>query len=119
MTAPNILGLTTVNGKTVGAAITTSMVAALTNAASSNKVYKVNSVYVSNIDGSNPVDVTVTFYNGTMDYSLADNQTVTNGSTLVVVSKDAPIYLEETHAIRVQASANSDAEVVISYEDMS
>jgi hypothetical protein len=32
------------------------------------------------------------------------------------VSKDAPIYLEETHVLKALASAASDIEMVVSYE---
>ena len=48
MAAPNIKSgssVTTVTGKTVGYAVTTSMAAALSNGSSSGKVLKINSVY--------------------------------------------------------------------------
>ena len=39
-------------------------------------------------------------------------------STLVVVGKDSPIYLEEGQSIRGGASANGDLDVIISYEEL-
>ena len=50
-------------------------------------------------------------------YHLAKTVTVPNDATLIVIGKDAPIYLEESDEIR-EASANSDLEVVISYEEL-
>ena len=81
---------------------------------------KVNSIIIANIDGTNSADVTVSFYDSSQSsaHSLASTVTVPADSTLVVLGKDSPIYLEESDEIRGGASANGDLEVVISYEEL-
>ena len=64
MTAPNIAGLTTVTGKSVGVAVGTSATDLVANAASSNKVFKINSVVISNVDGTNAATIEVILQKG-------------------------------------------------------
>ena len=117
MAAPNIVNVTTILGKTAVLAVTTSATAIVTNSAASNKVFKVNALYVSNIDGTNAADVTVDVYRSTTPYRIASTISVPADSTLDVISKS--IYLEEGDSIRVTASANGDLEAVCSYEEIS
>lgn len=122
MAAPNIKSgssVTTVTGKTVGYAVTTSMAAALSNGASSGKVLKVNSVYCANVDGSAAADISLEHYNGTTAFKLANTIAVPADATQVLITREAYIYLEEGHSLRAQASAASDLELVISYEEIS
>ena len=119
MAAPNLVNVSSIYGKTMGAALgTTTTTSLLANASGSNKLLKINSIIVSNVDGSNAADATISWYNGTTDYRLARTVAVPADSTLVVIGKDAPIYLEENHSIRGGASAASDLEIVISYEEL-
>ena len=119
MAAPNILSATSIYGKQVGAALdTTTTTSLLANAASSNKLLKINSIIVANVDGYSSADATVSWYDGSTDYHLAKTVAVPADSTLVVVGKDSPIYLEEGHSIRGGASANSDLEVLICYDEL-
>lgn len=62
MTAPNLLSPTTITGKTVADAVGATDTTILSNASGSNKVLKVNSLIVSNIDGTNACDLTVKHY---------------------------------------------------------
>jgi len=116
MAAPNIVAVATITGKTDVLAVTTSATAITTNSASSGKVYKINSLVVSNVDGTNNADVTADLFRSSTAYHLAKTITVPADSTLVVISKDNAIYLEEGDALRLTASANSDLEAVCSYE---
>ena len=118
MAAPNVVNVTSIYGKTTGGALTTSNADMLT--CPTDKLLKVNSIIVSNIDGGNDADVTVAFYNvdNTTAYHLAKGVTVPTKSTLVVLGKDAPIYLEEGDKIQALASAAGDLEIVISYEEL-
>lgn len=121
MAAPNIKSantLVSVTGKTVGYAVTTSLAAALTNGASSGKLFKVNCVYCANIDGANSADITLTHYNGTTDFRFAYTITVPADATQMLIARDAFIYLEEGQSLRAQASASSRLELVISYEEI-
>lgn len=120
MANPNIVGVTNILGKTVGQAVGTSAAAIVTNAASSNKIYKINSLVISNIDGTNAADITATVYKGqSTEYHLAKTISVPADATLVLVSKDTTLYLEENDSIRLTASAASDLEAVCSYEEIS
>lgn len=119
MAAPNLISLTAIYGKTVGAALGTSSADILTNSAGSGKVFKVNAIYVANVDGTNNADATVGFYDAsaTAAYKLASTITVPADATLDIISKS--IYLEEGDKITALASAASDLEIVVSYEELS
>jgi len=119
MAAPNIVEATSIYGKTTAAGLTTSLTTSLlANSASSNKLLKINSIIVGNKDGTNNADATVSFYDGSTDYYLAYTITVPADSTLVVLGKDAPIFLEEGQSLRGGASAESDLDAIISYEEL-
>ena len=119
MAAPNLVNVSSIYGKTLGAALNTNLNnAILANAGGSNKLLKINSIIVANIDGSNASDVSVEFFDGSTAYRLASTITVPADSTLIVLGKDEPIYLEEGHSIRGGASAASDLEIIISYEEL-
>jgi hypothetical protein len=119
MAAPNIINVTTITGKTAVQAVTTSATAIVENSAGSNKVFKINSLTISNVDGTNSADISVQFFRSSVAYEIAHTVAVPADATLVVISKDTSIYLEEGDALRLQASANSDLEAVCSYEEIS
>lgn len=117
MAAPNIVNVATITGKTAVQAIGTSATAIVTNSASSNKVFKVNALYVSNVDGINNATVNIDLYRSSTAYHIAKTITVPADATIDVLNK--PIYLEEGDALRLTASAASDLEGVCSYEEIS
>ena len=117
MTAPNIVNVVTITGKTAVMAVTTSATAIVTNSAASGKVFKVNALYVSNVDGTDNADLTVDIYRSSTAYHIAKTVNVPADATLDVISKS--IYLEEGDSLRLTASANSDLEAVCSYEEIS
>ena len=120
MANPNIAGLSNIYGKGAGQAVGTSAAAIVTNSSSSGKIYKINSLIVSNVDGTNAADITATVYkNQSTEYHLAKTISVPADTTLVIVSKDTTVYLEENDSIRLTASAASDLEAVCSYEEIS
>lgn len=119
MAAPNIVNVTTIIGKTAVQAVTTSATAIVTNSAASNKVFKINSLVVSNVDGVNSADISVQLFRSSVAYKIAHTVAVPADASLVVISKDTAIYLEEGDALRLLASANSDLEAVCSYEEIS
>lgn len=119
MAAPNIVGVTTITGKTAVLSVTTSPTAIVSNSAASGKVFKINSLIVSNIDGTNSADISIDFYRSSTSYYLASTISIPSDATLIVISKDTAIYLEEGDSIRCLASANSDLQAVCSYEEIS
>ena len=120
MANPNIVNVTSILGETVIGALTTTSTVLVSNAASSGKVYKINTIIASNIDGTN--DGAVTFginsnVGGTgTTTELASTVTVPADATLVVLDKNSSFYLQEDKSIVGLANANSTLEYVISYE---
>ena len=120
MAAPNLVNVTSITGKIDGHALTTDD---LDNANSNvltcaaDKLIKINSIIVANIDGSSSVNIDVAV-NLASDarFRIASTVAVPADSTLVVIGKDSPIYLEESDELEARASAASDAELVVSYE---
>ena len=117
MAAPNIVNVATITGKTAVQAVTTSATAIVTNSAASGKVFKVNALYISNVDGTNNADVNVDIFRSSTAYHVAKTVSVPADATLDIISKS--IYLEEGDTLRLTASANSDLEAVCSYEEIS
>jgi hypothetical protein len=124
MAAPNLANPTTIIGKTTTVALAnTSATTIISNPASSGKVLKVNSLYVSNVDGANAAAITVQYYSaaniGGTAFPIVFTVTVPADATVVVISKDTQIYLEENTSIGATASAANDLTVIASYEDIS
>ena len=119
MAAPNIVNVTSIYGKTMGAALGTTTTTDILSCPS-NKVLKINSIIVANVDGSSNADVTVYFYDNSAStrYQLANTVTVPADATLVVIGKDSPIYLEESDQIEGGANATGDLVMIISYEEL-
>jgi len=118
MAAPNLKSPTTITGKTARYAVTGSLANALANSAASGKVFKINSIFCANVDGTNQADISVSIYNGTTDFYLAKTLTVPADATQIISSKDTYFYLEEGDSIRAVANAASDLELVIGYEEI-
>jgi hypothetical protein len=117
MAAPNIVNVSTITGKTAVQAVGTSATAIVTNSAASGKVFKVNALYVSNVDGTNNAEINVDLYRSSTAYHIAKTVVVPADSTLDIISK--AIYLEEGDALRLTANDTSDLEAVCSYEEIS
>ena len=119
MAAPNIVNVSSIYGKTrafqLDNTLTTQLVG---NASGSNKLLKINSIIVGNKHGTDNVDVTISWYDGSTDFYLAKTVTVPAKSTLIVLGKDSPLYLEENQQFRGGASANSALDCIISYEEL-
>ena len=123
MANPNIVAVATINGNVKAAAILTTIGEIVSNTASSGKIFKVNSLYVANIDGTASVDITVNHYSqqalGGTAIALASTVAVAADSTLVVVTKDSAIYLLENQSMGILASAAGDAVFTCSWDEIS
>jgi len=124
MTAPNIVNVTTITGKTnVVDLTTTNATLVVENTAGSNKVFKINSLVVSNVDGTNAADITVSLYSedniGGTATQIVSTVSVPADASLVVIDKNTSIYLEEDKSIGATAGAANDLKVVCSYEEIS
>ena len=124
MAAPNIVNVSTLIGKTTVVDLTTTnATSVVSNAASSGKVLKVNTLVVSNVDGNSPYDITINLYSqaaaGGTATQIASTISVPADATLVVIDKSTGIYLEEDKSIGAIASSASKLKVVCSYEEIS
>jgi len=131
MAAPNIVNVATITGITTFVSgistisITTGVSTIVTNAASSGKVLKINSLVATAIGDT--TGVSVQLYNSGTTHtaagatvSLASTMTVPIYSSLAVIDKNTSIYLEEGHQIGCTAQSNAGTiDVVCSYEDIS
>lgn len=130
MAAPNIVNVATITGKTYYDALAdTNLTSVVLNAASSGKVFKINTLIASNVDGSSAATVDVSYHPSTTTavgstvsstgYHIAKTVTVPADSSLVIISKDTAIYMEESSVLAVKASAADDIDIVVSYEEIS
>ena len=124
MAAPNIVNVATITAKTATVALSsTSQTTLVSNAASSDKVFKINMIQVANVDGTNACNVTVDVHSqddgGGTAYSLVSTISVPADASLVVVDKNTALYLEEDKSITATAGTANDLEVIVSYEEIS
>ena len=133
MAAPNIVNVATITGVTTfhaGIAVTTGGKGALgvttvvSNAASSGKVLKINSLTAAAIGSTTGVTLQyfdhVNHASAGSTVSLGTTISVPNFSTLVVISKENSIYLEENTSLGIFAQPNTGTiDVVCSYEEIS
>ena len=119
MAAPNIVAVTSIYGKTMGAALGTTVTTDILTCPA-NKVLKINSIIVANVDGSSSADATIYFFDNSAStrYQLASTVAVPADTSLVILDKNNAIYLEESDQIEGGASATGDLVITISYEEI-
>ena len=117
MATPNIVNVATINAKNATALLDgTSRTTAVDVPA--EKIAKINTILVANVDGTNAADITieVSVDNGSNYVKLANTISVPADATLSFLEN--PIYLDETDILAVTASANSDLTYFVSYEEI-
>jgi len=133
MAAPNIVNVTTITGVTTfhaGIAATTGGKGALgittvvSNAASSGKVLKINSLVAAGIAAT--TGVTLQYFNNinhvsaSSTVSIGMTLSVPTFSTLALITKDNSVYLEENTSLGIFAQPNTGTiDVVCSFEEIS
>lgn len=122
MANPNIVNVTSIIGNSLSVAVGTSATQLASNAASSGKVFKINSILVANIDGTAAADVTVNIYSaaamGGSATAIASTISVPADATLIVIDKTTMFYLLENQSIGAIASAAGDLVATISFEEI-
>jgi hypothetical protein len=124
MANPNIVNVTAIFGNTSTTALsTTSATAIVSNAASSGKVYKINSIVVANVDGTNAADITINLYSqddiGGTATAIASTISVPADATLIVTDKTTSFYLLEDKSVGAVAGTANDLIVTCSWEELS
>jgi len=122
MANPNIVAVTNIVGNTLSAAVLTTATQLASNAASSGKVFKINSIVIANIDGTSAADVTVNIYSaaalGGTPLAIASTISVPADASLIVTDKTTAFYLLEDRSIGALASAAGDLVATISFEEI-
>jgi len=123
MANPNIVNVTAIYGNTSTTALsTTSATSIVSNAASSGKVYKINSIVVANVDGTNAADITINLYSaaslGGTATAIASTISVPADATLIVTDKTTSFYLLEDRSIGATAGTAGDLVVTASWEEL-
>jgi len=124
MTAPNIANVSSIVGITTAVVLsTTNSTLFLSNSSGSNKVFRINNITTSNIDGTANADITIRYHTSAAgagtSIPLANTITIPADASLVVVGKDNQLYLEENRSFTAQASLANDLAVFCSYEEIS
>ena len=125
MAAPNIVNVTTITGVTTfksGIGTAGAITTVVSNAASSGKVLKINSLMASGIGATTGVTVKLSNNAAGTGSSVSIGMTlsVPTFSTLAVISKDNSVYVEEDRSIIVFAQPNAGTiDVVCSFEEIS
>ena len=126
MANPNIVNVTNILGNTSTNLISSTAdpfaTALVNNAASSGKVYKINSIIVANVDGSSIADITIKIFSeddlGGTGTEIASTISVPPDASLVVIDKTTSFYLLEDKSIGATASAANDLVVTCSWEEI-
>ena len=126
MANPNIVNVTTILGNTSTTLISSTAdpfaTALVDNAASSGKVFKINSIVAANVDGSSACDITIKIFSedalGGTGTAIASTISVPADATLIITDKTTSFYLLEDRSIGATASAANDIVVTISWEEI-
>jgi hypothetical protein len=124
MANPNLASATAVYAANAQLSLTsTSATQLITNAASSGKVYLIDSIVVSNVDGVNAADITVTRFQSATNtgtaFPLCSTVVVPADASLIVVGSENKISLTEDESIYVTASASNDLVVDCNWKELS
>lgn len=123
MANPNLLGASSITGITTFLELTTVSQTLVTNAASSGKVMRIGGATVSNIDGANNADVTVKIHRAAAgagtSFSIFQTVSVPADSSITLIDKNSVVYVGENQSFTAEASADSDLNIIVSYEEIS
>jgi DNA/RNA endonuclease YhcR with UshA esterase domain len=127
MANPNIVNVTTILGNTSTNLISSTAdpfaTALVNNAASSGKVYKINSIVAANVDGTNAADITIKIFSqddlGGTGTAIVSTISVPADATLIITDKTTTFYLLEDKSIGATASVANDIVVTVSWEEIS
>jgi len=123
---PNIVAVTNIVGNTSTNLISSTAdpfaTALVSNAASSGKVFKINSIVAANVDGSSACDITIKIFSaaalGGTGTAIASTISVPADATLIITDKTTSFYLLEDKSIGATASAANDVVVTVSWEEI-
>jgi hypothetical protein len=126
MANPNIVAVTSIYANTSTLLISSTAdpfaTALVSNAASSGKVYKINSIVAANVDGTVAADITIKIFSaaalGGTGTAIASTISIPPDASLIVTDKTTSFYLLEDRSIGATASAANDIVVTCSWEEI-
>lgn len=130
MAAPNIAATTSIIGKTTFFAPTgTTTVVLLPNAASSNKVFRINQIIATNVGAATAAASVALYTNGSVaqgsapsggtSYPLANAMPLPVNASIYIIEKSTAIYLEEGRSVTVTSGTANAINFTVSYEEIS
>ena len=118
MANPNLVNVTSIYANSVNGALTTTLTTDLLTCAT-DKIIKINSIVIANIDGTSAANVTMGIIkSGGSVVLFASTISIPADATLVLIDKNSSIYLEEGDVLEGGASATGDLTYTISYEEL-
>ena len=125
MANPNIVSVSTINGNTAVATLNnlsltggSATVNVISNAASSNKILKLNTLALTNFTASNTTTYVSINRSGTQ-YYLAGYLLTPFFSTTFLTSKTESIYLMEGDTLQANTSVNNSISLIASFDEIS
>ena len=126
MANPNIVSVSAIYGNTSTLLISSTAdpfaTAIVSNAASSGKVFKINSIVAANVDGTSAADISIKIFSaaalGGTGTAIASTISVPPDASLIVTDKTTSFYLLEDRSIGATASAANDIVVTCSWEEI-
>lgn len=119
MAAPNLKSPTTITGKTATYSVTSSLASVLANGAGSGKAFRIHAIRAANVDGAAAYDLDVSHYRSTTHTYLCKTVAVPADSTLVVLSREEILYLEEGDSLYAKSDTSSKIDLLVTYEEIS
>ena len=123
MANPNLSAVTSVFAANAQLALAgTAATLLVANAANSGKVYLIDSIVVSNVDGTNAADISVVRFasatNTGTAFPICSTVVVPADASLIVVGSENKINLTENESIYVTASAANDLVVDANWKEL-
>lgn len=123
MANPNMLEVSEIKGENSLVSLTTTLTTLLIdNPVDSGKIYKINSIMISNVDGSTPAEISVSVFGGDNltgpEFPLIFQVSVPNNASLILIDKSTSFYLKENQSIGATAETANDLVVVSSWEEI-
>ena len=116
MASPNLVNVTAKYGKTTVETVGSSNKVLAANPSISGKLIKVFSLYLSNTNETDTGYITVYLFRANATVKLANKLEVAPRDTVVFITEQAPLYLEEGDSIVCQSTQTVVFNAVSSYD---
>ena len=124
MANPNIVSVVTINANNSYAnLVSNTMTSLVSNPASSGKVFKINTLILTNKDTVNANTATINLYSAAAlagaGYPIANAISIPSASVLTLIDKGTSIYLMENQSSGANAIGSNGITAICSWEEIS